>query len=256
MLAGCGNYSRLFRAIGNRMTAGQTEETRQTTRQTTATTRQTTTTAAQVTPVETTTGRTEQTTTPATTTSTTNTSATTSRAPNTTYTVINGYSYEQGSVNVFVPYIMPEDAASAPLNAALTIHMDDERAIVAEGFDEDIYYVLDYYYQFDGNCLTLALERIVGWVDSEGYFSYDVYHYDFDTRSFLDNAAYLAYLGLGSDLVEAMVQSYFDANLDPEWFAIRPVAEAVFVIFDDILYYEVISLEFEDFWLEEIGSVR
>ncbi|MDW7656258.1 MAG: hypothetical protein SCM11_03680 [Bacillota bacterium] len=258
ILAGCNNYSRLFRAIGNRMTAGQTEETQATTRQTTATTRPTISTAASVTPTETTTVRTEQTTTPVTTTSTTSatsTTGTTSKVPDSIYTVVDGFSYEEGSVIVYVPYIMPEDAASAPLNEALAIRAADEQTIVTEGLDEDIYYELDYFYQFDGNCLTLALESIVGWIDSEGYYSYDVYHYDFDTRSFLDNTAYLAYLGLGPDLIDDMVQSYYDANLDPELFEIRPVAEALFVIFDDVLYYEVISIEYEDFWLEEIGSI-
>ena len=259
LLPGCSNYRRLAEAIGN-LVRPTTEVTtaRPTTRRTTARTERATPTPRPATTTTTTTAATttEQptVTTAAPTAQATPTPAETT-APLITYSVQEAFRFEDGAVTVVLPLIEPDDERSGALNEELALRIAYEQSLCEDGFEADVYYAVDYFSQFDETCLTLAIESIAGWVDSEAYYLYSVYHYDLSSGAFLDNRAYLDVLQIQPDRLEQQVQAYAEANLEPEFYQIRSLDEAMFVIFDGVLYYEVISLEFEDFWLEDMGPV-
>ena len=255
VLPGCANYRRLAEAIGNRVrpaTEASTARptTRRTTERATPTPRPTTTTTTQ--------------TSAATTTQTTQTAGTTAAPtpmptetdpPFVSYSVNEAFRFEEGAVTVALPIIEPDDERSGSLNEELKLRIAYEQSLCEDGFEADVYYAVDYFYQFDGTCLTLAIESIAGWVDSEAYYMYSVYHYDLASAAFLDNRAYLDVMQIRPETLEQQVEAYTNANLDPDAYQVRPLDEAMFVIFDGVLYYEVLSLEYEDFWLEDMGPV-
>jgi hypothetical protein len=255
VLPGCANYRRLAEAIGNRVrpaTEASTARptTRRTTERATPTPRPTTTTTTQ--------------TSAATTTQTTQTAGQPPRRPHAdetdppfvSYSVNEAFRFEEGAVTVALPIIEPDDERSGSLNdEELKLRIAYEQSLCEDGFEAAVYYAVDYFYQFDGTCLTLVIESIAGWVDSEAYYMYSVYHYDLASAVFLDNRAYLDVMQIQPETLEQQVEAYTNANLDTDAYQVRPLDEAMFVIFDGVCYYEVLSLEYDDFWLEDMGPV-
>ncbi len=259
VLPGCANYRRLAEALGNLVrptTEASTARptTRRTTERATPTPRPTTTNTTQ-TSAATTTQTTQTTGTTAAPTMPATPSPTGTDPASITYSVNEVFRFEEGAVTVALPIIEPDDERSGSLNEELKLRIAYEQSLCEDGFEADVYYAVDYFYQFDGICLTLAIESIAGWVDSEAYYMYSVYHYDLASAVFLDNRAYLDVMQIQPEILEQQVEAYTNANLDPAAYQVRPLDEAMFVIFDGVLYYEVLFLEFEDFWLEDMGPV-
>ncbi|MCK9252880.1 MAG: hypothetical protein M0P55_08980 [Clostridiales bacterium] len=259
VLPGCANYRRLAEALGNLVrptTEASTARptTRRTTERATPTPRPTTTTTTTTT-TQTSAATTTQTTQTAGTTAAPTPMPTETAPPFVSYSVNEAFRFEEDAVTVVLPIIEPDDERSGSLNEELKLRIAYEQSLCEDGFEADVYYAVDYFYQFDGTCLTLAIESIAGWVDSEAYYMYSVYHYDLASAAFLDNRAYLDVMQIQPEILEQQVEAYTNANLDPAAYQVRPLDEAMFVIFDGVLYYEVLSLEFEDFWLEDMGPV-
>lgn len=139
------------------------------------------------------------------------------------YTVSDGYVFTEyystgfkgqekdGLIDVKKPQVYPDNEITRELNNKLipnTKGYYDNN--LNKSMQNNEYIAESYEYSFYDSVVSLCLEQRVGFVYSEYYLFYDIYHYDLSSSKFLNNQELIEKMGIDEEYILGLLNEYIE----------------------------------------------